>query len=120
MGLNYFCEVCGSTLSDFPSIGVRACIRDGCKLFGVADPKNAIATGANTKDPINPDHYKFGGIETIDYMKAKMTPEGFEGYLQGNVIKYTSRYAHKNGLEDLEKAQWYLTKLIEVYGRFKT
>jgi hypothetical protein len=65
-------------------------------------------------DRVNPDHYKVGGIETIDYMQAKMGKEQFEGYLLGNVIKYTSRFQHKNGIEDLKKAQWYLNKLIEV------
>ena len=63
---------------------------------------------------IIPDHYKVGGVETIDYIKAKMTQEQYEGYLLGNVIKYTSRFQHKNGVEDLKKAQWYLNKLIEV------
>ena len=63
---------------------------------------------------INPDHYKIGGVETIDYMEAKMSKEQYEGYLLGNVIKYTSRYRYKNGVEDLMKAQWYLNKLIEV------
>ena len=64
-------------------------------------------------DKINPMHYKVGGIETIDYIRSKMTPEAFEGYLQGNVIKYISRYRNKNGLEDLHKAEWYLTRLIK-------
>lgn len=65
-------------------------------------------------DKINPDHYTSGGIETIDYINAKMTPAQFEGFLLGNIIKYTSRYQYKNGLEDLKKAEWYLKKLIEV------
>ena len=39
---------------------------------------------------INPDHYKIGGIETIDYIEAKLTKEQFRGYLVGNVIKYIS------------------------------
>jgi hypothetical protein len=65
-------------------------------------------------DKINPNHYKFGGIETIDYIAAKMTSEAFEGYLQGNVIKYISRYNEKNGIEDLHKAEWYLCRLINL------
>jgi len=36
------------------------------------------------------------------------------GYLEGNVIKYVTRYKNKGGIEDLRKAQHYLTKLIEV------
>jgi hypothetical protein len=65
-------------------------------------------------DNINPMHYRQGGIETIDYIASKMTAEQFEGYLQGNIIKYISRYNHKNGIEDLHKAEWYLCRLIAV------
>lgn len=65
-------------------------------------------------DSINPSHYVFGGIETIEYLKAKLTPEEYRGFLKGNVLKYVSREAEKNGLEDLKKAKWYLDKLIEV------
>ena len=66
-------------------------------------------------DMVNhPPHYTSGGIEVIDFMKAKMTPEQFKGLLLGNVIKYISRFPMKNGLEDLKKAQWYLNKLIET------
>ena len=36
------------------------------------------------------------------------------GYLEGNIIKYVSRYKEKNGVEDLIKASHYLDKLIEV------
>jgi hypothetical protein len=65
----------------------------------------------------SPDHYTAGGIETIDYMRAKMSHEGFCGFLLGNVLKYVSRAGHKkNELEDLKKAQWYLNKLIEEKG----
>ena len=66
------------------------------------------------KDKINPDHYKQGGIETIHYIEAKLSPAEFNGYLKGNIIKYISRAEHKNGLEDYKKAQWYINKLIEV------
>lgn len=65
-------------------------------------------------DPVNsPKHYTHGGIETIDYLKAKMSSEMYEGFLLGNVLKYTSRYREKNGRQDLEKARWYLNKLLE-------
>lgn len=67
-----------------------------------------------TYDAVNqPAHYKVGGIETIDFMQAKLSKQQFEGYLAGNVIKYISRYQHKNGVEDLKKARWYLDRLIE-------
>jgi len=65
-------------------------------------------------DMVNhPPHYNQKGIECIDAIEAA-TDEGFEYYLQGNIIKYMWRYRYKNGVEDLKKAQWYLTKLIEI------
>lgn len=64
------------------------------------------------QDNINhPTHYNHGGIETLDYIKAK-APH-YESYAIGNIIKYVSRYQHKNGLEDLKKAQFYLNDLVE-------
>jgi hypothetical protein len=68
------------------------------------------------EDAVHPSHYRTGGIETIDYMRLKLTKEQYEGYLVGNVHKYISRYRHKNGIEDLKKAQYHLTKLIESEG----
>lgn len=63
----------------------------------------------------NPPHYTAGGIETIDYIKAKLTPEEFIGYLKGNVIKYTSRAGKKDDIvQDLEKAQWYMNRQIKA------
>jgi len=67
------------------------------------------------KDMVNsPAHYNKAGIETIDALEAMLT-NGFDYYLQGNIVKYLWRYRYKNGVEDLKKAQWYLNKLIEVY-----
>ena len=64
-------------------------------------------------DPINPTHYQIGGIETIDYIEAKLTPEEFKGYCKGNAIKYLSRAGHKgNEVEDYKKAVWYLNRMI--------
>ena len=64
-------------------------------------------------DPVNhPAHYKVGGIETIDLIKAKLTPEEFRGYLKGNVLKYASRAGHKNdAVEDAGKLAWYANRL---------
>ena len=53
-------------------------------------------------DPINPDYYKSGGIETIDVIEAKMSKEEFKGYLLGSVMKYLSR-KKSNWIEDLKK-----------------
>ena len=60
-------------------------------------------------DPVNhPEHYKVGGIETIDFIEAKSL-----SYNLGNVVKYITRADHKgNKLQDLQKAQWYLSREI--------
>lgn len=68
-------------------------------------------------DMVNsPPHYNQAGIECIDAIQAA-TDEGYEYYLQGNIMKYVWRYRYKNGIEDLKKAQWYLNKLIEEKNR---
>jgi len=59
-----------------------------------------------------PEHYLTGGIETIDYIEAKLGPIQFEGYCIGNALKYVSRYRYKGGREDLQKAVWYIQRLI--------
>ena len=72
------------------------------------------------EDMVNhPPHYNKAGIECIDAIKA-MTDDGFEYYLQGNIMKYLWRYRYKNGAEDLKKAQWYLTELIDVVENDKS
>ena len=61
----------------------------------------------------NPPHYNKYGVECIEAIQSA-TGEGYEYYLQGNIIKYLWRYRYKNGVQDLEKAQWYLSRLIEI------
>jgi hypothetical protein len=60
-------------------------------------------------DEVNqPAHYTSGGIETIDFIEAKGL-----GFNLGNAIKYISRAGKKGSrLQDLQKAQWYLTREI--------
>jgi hypothetical protein len=68
----------------------------------------------NYNDNVNsPKHYNSGDIECIDAIKASMTQSAFLGYCKGNVQKYMWRYEHKGGIESLQKAQWYLNKMIE-------
>ena len=60
----------------------------------------------------HPTHYTTGGIECIQAIKASMSPDEYQGYLKGNALKYLWRFRQKNGVEDLKKAQVYLTWLI--------
>lgn len=57
---------------------------------------------------IDPKHYRAGGIQPIEYIDANKL-----GYYEGNILKYITRYKMKNGVEDLEKAKWYLERLID-------
>ena len=62
-------------------------------------------------DMVNsPPHYTKGGIETIDFIKAKLSPEEYRGYLRGNLLKYASRMGAK-GEDDAGKAAWYAKRL---------
>jgi|TARA_R110000803_G_scaffold120761_3_gene188826 hypothetical protein len=69
------------------------------------------------KDNVNrPSHYRKGKVECIDAIKSA-TGDGYQFYLQGNIIKYMWRFNHKNGLEDLQKAQWYLSELMKLKNK---
>jgi hypothetical protein len=69
-------------------------------------------------DSVNhPAHYTTGNIEVIEYIEDKLSLEGLQGYFVGNIIKYISRYRHKNGVEDLKKARWYLDRMIKNMER---
>ena len=65
------------------------------------------------EDMVNhPKHYNKHGVECIDAIRATLTEDEFRGYCKGNVLKYTWRERYKNGLEDLQKAQWYLERVV--------
>lgn len=77
-----------------------------------------VVADTPASDPVNhPSHYKVGGIETIDFIKAKLTGEQLKGYYLGNLLKYLSRAEYKNGSEDFKKAQVYLQWLTELEDR---
>lgn len=67
------------------------------------------------KEMINhPPHYTVGKVECIDAIESATTClQGLEAVCTANVIKYVWRWKFKNGVEDLEKASWYLNKLID-------
>lgn len=54
-------------------------------------------------------HYKSKAIQPWDYIVSNRL-----GYLEGNIVKYVSRWQDKNGVQDLEKARHYLDKLVET------
>lgn len=63
----------------------------------------------------NPEHYTFGGIETVDYLRAKLTKEEFVGWCRGNALKYLSRAGHKDEeIQEYRKAAKYIEWIIDA------
>ena len=58
------------------------------------------------------DHYKKCGIQPITYIHANKI-----GFMEGNAIKYLSRWRDKGGVDDLKKAKHYIEMLIELEGK---
>lgn len=108
--------------TDFIIVYSQCCSDEWCKYRII--PPNPITipraftmptTTESQPDMVNhPQHYKSEtGLEAIDVIEAfTFDLKGIEAVCTGNVLKYVCRWPHKNGLEDLEKAQWYLTRLI--------
>ena len=70
---------------------------------------------AEEKDNINPDHYGNSGIDVISFCQANNLD-----FMQGNVIKYITRYRKKNGLEDVRKAVEYINRILaNEYPKFE-
>ena len=71
-------------------------------------------------DMVNsPPHYNQTGIECIHAISAA-TDKGFKYYLQGNIMKYLWRFDYKDKpIEDLQKAEWYLARLISTVQNVK-
>ena len=77
-------------------------------LVATPEEEEAFNALANAQQ-VGGSHYKSKAIQPWDYIASNNM-----GYLEGNVVKYVSRWKEKGGIEDLKKAQHYLTKLIEV------
>lgn len=101
----------------------RQCLNEKCaqaevfkdKLYCTATLKWYDLTPKAPEDIVNhPPHYNQGGLECIDVIAAMLGPEGTKDYCIGNVQKYIFRHKNKNGIEDLEKAQWYLNYRINM------
>lgn len=54
-------------------------------------------------------HYKKLAIQPVEYIHANSIP-----FIEGNVIKYVTRWRDKGGLADLEKAKHFIDLLIEL------
>lgn len=79
------------------------------------DPKDFYVNGP---DPVNhPQHYTSGSIECIDAMLETQGMDATQAFCICNAFKYLWRHTRKNGVEDIKKAIWYLTKFVEIEER---
>ena len=106
--------ICSECVYDDRSVLEEPCV--SCvRGRGYADNYEAKET---MDDKVNhPNHYTTGEIEVIKYIQDKLGCEEFTGYCIGNVMKYISRWRHKDGKQDLEKAKVYLQWAIESANR---
>lgn len=103
---NECCPVCGGLLLALKGseLGKRRCSKCG-----------AIIDNGTESTPVNPQHYKEGVHEVIDIIRATLSKEEFEGYLKGNIIKYSCRAGLKGDrAEDIAKRDVYTTWLRKL------
>jgi hypothetical protein len=97
------CDTCAYSVLDADQEPCVTCSRyDEWKPIKVVPGDNVIY----------PAHYKTSDIQPIVAIEAWGL-----NFRLGNVIKYVARHKHKNGLEDLKKALYYLDREIEQYER---
>ncbi len=77
--------------------------------------KEAEATERRAYDAAcNAEHYKRGGQENWDVLKAKLTREELKGFLKGTIFNYNMNA--RGEPKDFVKAKWYQDKLAEEFG----
>ena len=116
------CYMCGNYLDD----DMKCYECEDCNCSG-EKMKDTITVTTDTTfdhikftgeyDPVNkPPHYTLDdGIECIDYMRQVLGLQGFIDLCHGNLIKYQHRYKYKGKpVEDMEKAQYYLNKMVDA------
>ena len=98
------CDSCGGL---FDSL----CYESECK-----QAYEIVKSITNNNAVDHPDHYNQGSIECIDAMVSAFGKEATAGFCIINAFKYVWRASNKNGMEDIDKAIWYLTKYKELTG----
>lgn len=96
----------------------------GCQILGVKDINFRISgewefitdePQPSVSDPINPDHYNSQcSLECIDAMIMAFGPDHVYKWCVITAWKYMWRYRNKNGVQDIEKARWYIDKAMEL------
>lgn len=83
--------------------------------------KEKEANQMETIDPLvfddlinKPKHYHQGGIDVIGFAELQFPKEELKGFFRINILKYVTRYDRKGHMADLEKADFYLKKLMDL------
>lgn len=104
----YECGNCNAIYNDTEAVqNIFRCRACGNNL---SEEKEVVNKNfkSKPKKQVNGSHYE-QAIEPIEYIEANEL-----GFHEANVIKYVSRHSKKNGKEDIEKAIWYLNRIIET------
>ena len=104
----YRCNKCGNVYNNMEA--VQMCFRCSTCRNNLSEEKEVVNKNfkSKPKKQVNGSHYE-QAIEPIEYIEANEL-----GFHEANVIKYVSRHSKKNGKEDIEKAIWYLNRIIET------
>ncbi len=81
---------------------------------------NTLSFDSSTKENDNvnkPPHYTQGSVECIEAMEAAYGRQAVIDFCMCNAFKYQWRFKHKNGKEDILKAQWYQNKMLELMNK---
>lgn len=114
-----YCVDCINQFALFSAEPCKSCINRGGKKDNFAPLKDfGFAPSVNEK-PVNdnvnhPSHYETGSFECIDVMLETQGKEAVKNFCLCNAFKYIYRHNNKNGLEDIQKAKWYIDKYIEL------
>lgn len=105
---------------EYPCSECIGCIPNSDPRYAAAHDLYCNAGCPPIDDVVNhPSHYTHGSIECIDAMESAFGAEELAIYCKIVAFKYLWRMEHKNGLEDIEKAIWYLNKLVELKKKGK-
>lgn len=111
---NGYCEECPIKEICDPIVGCFKSNPDELvKAYRILRPYDDVTLTQD--DKVNhPSHYNQGGIECIDAMVSAFGKEAVGNFCICNAFKYVWRAKQKNGVEDLDKAIWYLNKVKEL------
>ena len=101
-------ELLAEAVLDFAERGLQP------PAIGSDDPIDGSAGGANERQ-VGGSHYGLSNFQHWDLVALFKLD-----YFQGQITKYVMRWRNKNGLPDLEKAQHFLEKYIELIKNKKT